>query len=159
VAHAPELTPQFTPSKANAETLSAELPLDSGAVNQILYPASLKAKNTLQDGLEARGCTVTRLNTYSTERVQEVTAEELQKALECSVVAIASPSALKAWLKLAGRNAAESKMTACIGSTSGKAALEMGLPRELVVWSNSPGLQGLVESIETALETGSAVQA
>ncbi|EJK58843.1 hypothetical protein THAOC_20998 [Thalassiosira oceanica] len=61
----------FVPSKATAATLVQELPFsqnsqDEGRSTTLLYPASAKAANTLQDGLEGRGFKVDRLNTYDT---------------------------------------------------------------------------------------------
>lgn len=149
---APNIQPGFVPSIANAATLSAELPLSSGKEQwQVLYPASLKAQNTLQGGLESRGCKVVRLNTYSTEKVQHVSQKHLENALQCNVVAVASPSALKAWVNIAGEVQARDKVLACIGSTSGNAALALGYEQKRVLWSDRPGLQGLVECIEQAL--------
>ena len=49
--------PTFTPSKANADTMVVELPVDESS--RVLYPSSAKAASTLQDGLAARGATVT----------------------------------------------------------------------------------------------------
>jgi uroporphyrinogen-III synthase len=149
---APSIQPEFVPSVANAETLSAELPLPSDKTCRVLYPASFKARTTLQRGLEERGCEVVRLNTYSTEKVQQVSQQQLEDALACSVVAIASPSALKAWFKIAGQEQAMARVLACIGSTSGNAALALGYSEERVIWSENPGLEGLVNSIEQALE-------
>jgi uroporphyrinogen-III synthase len=62
----------FEPTKATAGTLAAELPdslaaSSSGQGCRVLYPASVKAATTLQDGLAARGFRVARLDTYSTE--------------------------------------------------------------------------------------------
>lgn len=91
------------------------------------------------------------MNTYNTEKVQQVAQQELELALECEVIAIASPSALKAWVKIAGESRAKEKVLACIGSTSGNAALALGFDPERVLWSEQPGLQGLVECIEQAV--------
>ena len=91
---------QFTPSKATAATMAAELPCDQGSL--ILYPASKKAATTLQDGLEARGATVVRLNTYSTERVERLSPEDVAAAVRADVVTFGSPSAVRAWVELCG---------------------------------------------------------
>lgn len=158
---APSIQPGFVPSIANAETLSGELPLPASKQHwQVLYPASAKAKNTLQGGLESRGCEVLRLNTYSTEKVQQVSELQLEEALACDVVAVASPSALKAWVSIAGETRAKETTLACIGSTSGNAALALGYDPGRVLWSDTPGLQGLVDCIEQALsgEVRSAVK-
>lgn len=66
----------FTPSKALAKVLAAELPPvgEKGGPTRVLYPASKKAQKTLEEGLAARGVgadgrplfEVVRLNTYDT---------------------------------------------------------------------------------------------
>jgi uroporphyrinogen-III synthase len=139
------------PSKANAESLAAELPIHEPGRCRVLYPASLKAQKTLQDGLLARGAFVERLNTYSTEPVTQVPEDALQRALDCSVVSIASPSALKAWVGLVGIDTARRKPLACIGSTSGTAALRAGWDEQQVFWEDMPGMDGFVSSIDAAL--------
>eukprot|EP00892_Ulva_mutabilis_P001368 jgi/Ulvmu1/11231/UM073_0003.1 len=149
--HSPSLTPAFVPSKANAETLSAELPAPAAGDAAVLYPASQRAQHTLQDGLTARGFRVTRLDTYSTKPVKTVPEPELQAALACAVVAVAAPSALKAWLRIAGDSAAKARPVACIGSTSGRAALRLGWREDHVFWPDSPGLEGFVDSVKDAL--------
>lgn len=151
--HSADLTPAFVPSKANAEALSAELPQDTPDAT-VLYPASQRAQHTLQRGLEARHFRVTRLDTYSTEAVTRVSADALEAARRCAVVSVAAPSALKAWLQVAGEDAAKARPVACIGGTSVKAAARLGWPEERVFWPESPGLDGFVASIKDALAHG-----
>ena len=85
--------------------------------------ANLKAHcNMLMDlcsqaGLAARGAEVVRLNTYSTLPVAELPPVALQQARRAEVVAFASPSAVKAWLELAGEGA-RAVAAACIGAAS-----------------------------------------
>ncbi|KAK9902026.1 hypothetical protein WJX75_001619 [Coccomyxa subellipsoidea] len=80
-AEEPDLHVVFTPSKANAEHLSAELPMEGEG--RVLYPASAKAGAGLQDGLEARGFSVRRLNTYNT----------VQDSADVAIACIGSTSA------------------------------------------------------------------
>jgi uroporphyrinogen-III synthase len=63
----------FTPSKALGKALGAELPRVPGGTDVVLYPASSKASNDLQDSLAASGLTVKRLNTYNTVRQEATT--------------------------------------------------------------------------------------
>jgi len=130
-----------------------------------------------QDGLAARGFTVTRLNTYNTVAVTTVDSDSLELAKRARVVAIASPSAVKcgllqpcchvgvdfrpcrwaalacvqallgrrAWVQLVGEATAQRIAVAGIGSTSGKAAQNMGL-RE-VSWPDDPGVSGFLDCI------------
>ncbi|EIE21204.1 tetrapyrrole biosynthesis, uroporphyrinogen III synthase [Coccomyxa subellipsoidea C-169] len=143
-----DLPVAFTPSKANAEHLSAELPLEGEG--RVLYPASAKAGAGLQEGLEARGFSVRRLNTYNTVPVQSLPAADVEAAKQARVVAFASPSAVKAWLACVGDQESADVAIACIGSTSARAAEKLGLKR--IYYPDSPGLEGFVVSIVEALE-------
>ena len=145
----------FTPSLANAVTLAAELPEPPpGEPGAVLYPASAKAGSDLQAGLAARGCfTVTRLNTYDTlgVGVGELEAADLERAKTAAAVALASPSAVKAWVAAVGGAAAAAAgpAVAAIGSTTGIAAQKQGLER--VHWPEAPGLEGFVEACVSAV--------
>eukprot|EP00270_Netrium_digitus_P001003 TRINITY_DN11119_c0_g1_i1.p1 TRINITY_DN11119_c0_g1~~TRINITY_DN11119_c0_g1_i1.p1 ORF type:complete len:366 (+),score=63.81 TRINITY_DN11119_c0_g1_i1:76-1098(+) len=137
----------FTSSKATAKCLASELPKDTNSTAHVLYPASAKAGNDLESGLQERGFDVTRLNTYSTETVQQVDVDVLREALKAPVVTFASPTAVRAWMEVSGgewRGAA-----ACIGSTSAQAARKAGI-RE-VFCPDSPGIEGWVASVLEAL--------
>jgi len=155
--------PTFTPSKATAETLVAELPLlpavaAEGKISsppRVLYPASAKAERTLQDGLAARGAAVVRLNTYSTEPVTSLDAAVLTAAKAADVITFGSPSAVKAWVALSGLDgttaAAQHPLYACIGGTSAKACNKIGLPG--VMFPENPGLDGWEGAVLEALDT------
>ncbi len=141
----PVLLPQFMPSVANAEHMGPELPFIEGGSNAVLYPSSAKASTALQEGLEQRGFHVTRLNTYNTVTVESVDPGRLDLAKKARVVAIASPSALKAWVAHVGQARAEQMTIACIGSTSARAAEKLGLKN--VVFAEQPGLDMFVQTI------------
>ena len=143
------LLPQFTPSVANAEHFAPELPRIPGGTNRILYPSSNKASTQLQEGLLARGFVVDRLNTYDTLPVTTLDARELELAKEAAVVAVASPSAVKAWVHFVGKEVAGRVSVACIGSTSARAAEKAGLSR--VFYPDAPGLDTFAATIEEAL--------
>ena len=117
----------------------------------MLYPASARARTTLQKGLEERGFEVMRLNTYDTVAVLEVSDAQRREALDCDVVSIASPSALKAWVQLVGLERVQQMYVACIGSTSGEAALKLGLDKDKVFWAESPGMEGFLASVMSAV--------
>lgn len=146
----------FVPTKANAVHLSAELPVLPSGSQRVLYPASLRAGTTLQDGLVARGFVVDRLNTYDTVPITADSVHQvmLEFAQQASVVSIASPSALKAWIGLVGLPVARGIPVACIGSTSGNAALKAGLDPALVFWDEDPGMDGFVRSVRAAMQHG-----
>lgn len=148
---------QFVPSKATAATLCEELPCDQGSL--ILYPASKKAATTLQDGLEARGATVVRLNTYSTESVRSLRDEDIAEAVCADVVTFGSPSAVHAWIELCGaalyeRLSADSRALqpayVCIGETSAEACANCELPD--VFYPENPGMEGWAETVFIALD-------
>ena len=144
----------FVPSKATAATLVQELPLSQTAQGEgrsttLLYPASAKAANTLQDGLEGRGFEVDRLNTYDTVTATWTDAERAA-AISASVACFASPSAVKAWLA----NSADSyPLAACIGETSAKACRENGWEEECIFYPEKPGVGGWADSVADALDT------
>ncbi|PWA44486.1 tetrapyrrole biosynthesis, uroporphyrinogen III synthase [Artemisia annua] len=139
----------FTPSKATGKVLASELPKHGSERSTVLYPASAKASHDIEEGLSKRGFYITRLNTYTTEPVQHVDQMILQQALSASVVAVASPSAIRAWVNLLPEPENWGGSVACIGETTASAARKLGL--RSVYYPSSPGLQGWVDSILDAL--------
>eukprot|EP00554_Chaetoceros_debilis_P001130 CAMPEP_0194090972 /NCGR_PEP_ID=MMETSP0149-20130528/41125_1 /TAXON_ID=122233 /ORGANISM="Chaetoceros debilis, Strain MM31A-1" /LENGTH=334 /DNA_ID=CAMNT_0038775407 /DNA_START=56 /DNA_END=1060 /DNA_ORIENTATION=+ len=161
-------TVDFVPSKANGETLAEELPpaKDMG-LNNVLYPASAKAAETIQDILGKRkdaSFRVQRLNTYDTV---SVTLTEDQIALARNDVQIAcfgSPTAVDAWLenmdkalgitdlsdeekqKVAGSNG--NSVAVCIGTTTANKCLASGRweSNDIYYPAVDPGMTGWVES-------------
>lgn len=144
----------FMPSKADAATLAGELPLTAKSA-RVLYPASAKAASTLQEGLRSRGARVTRLNTYSTEKVTAVDPDAMALAVAADVVTFGSPSAVKAWLALSGLADEEGRgahpLYACIGGTSARACDKVGLPG--VLFPESPGVDGWERVVLDALDS------
>jgi uroporphyrinogen-III synthase len=143
------LEPAFAPSVANAEHFAPELPLLAGGSNRVLYPASNKASSQLQEGLAARGFAVRRLNTYDTLPVQALDPGELALARGAAVVAVASPSAVRAWVQFAGEGAAARVAVACIGGTSARAAKKLGLAN--VFFPQEPSVDNFAAAILEAL--------
>ncbi|XP_042965643.1 uroporphyrinogen-III synthase, chloroplastic isoform X4 [Carya illinoinensis] len=136
----------FAPSKG--KVLASELP-KNGLNCRVLYPASAKASNEIEEGLSNRGFEVTRLNTYTTVQVQDVDQMLLQEALSTPVVAVASPSSIRAWVKLISDSQSWNNSVACIGETTALAAKRLGLQN--VYYPAQPGLEGWVDSILEAL--------
>lgn len=98
---------------------------------------------------------MTRLNTYTTQTVERVDPGILAAATQCDAVTFGSPSAVRAWVELAGANTALSgPAVACIGETSAVAAREAGMLR--IHFPQEPGVDGWVESVAAALTTGRA---
>ncbi|ONK64474.1 uncharacterized protein A4U43_C07F26450 [Asparagus officinalis] len=146
----------FTPSKATGKVLAAELPKDGHSSCRVLYPASVKASNDLEEGLSNRGFEVTRLNTYNTVAIQDIDEMVLQEAFCVPVVAVASPSALRAWVNLIPKSENWDKSVACIGETTALAAKRLGLMN--VYYPRNPGLEGWVDSIIEALRVHEQLQ-
>jgi uroporphyrinogen-III synthase len=139
----------FVPTKATAETLVQELP-STGSSTRVLYPASARAKDTLQNGLQARGFEVTRLNTYDTV-TSTWEPSQVELANQCAIACFASPSSIKGWLENTGEN--KSVLCACIGETSAEACRKQGWPEDSIFFPDQPGIEGWVKAIEDALET------
>ncbi|XP_039171858.1 uroporphyrinogen-III synthase, chloroplastic isoform X1 [Eucalyptus grandis] len=139
----------FTPSKATGKVLASELPRIGNKKCRVLYPASAKASTEIEEGLSNRGFEVTRLNTYSTIPVSHVDEIILNEALSAPVVAVASPSAVRAWLNLIQEPESWNNSVACIGETTASAAKRLGLKK--VFYPKHPGLEGWVASILEAL--------
>ncbi|CAI9116591.1 OLC1v1017782C4 [Oldenlandia corymbosa var. corymbosa] len=146
----------FSPSKATGKVLASELPRNGDERCTVLYPASAKASNEIEEGLSERGFDVTRLNTYTTVPVQHVDEKILKRALSMPVVAVASPSALRAWVNLVPELERWNYAVACIGETTALAAKRLGL--KSVYHPTNPGLEGWVDSILEALKLHDKVQ-
>jgi len=159
------LSVSFVPSKATAATLVKELPpiedKNGGkeiSTTTVLYPASAKAKPTLQKGLEARTDAkfqVTRLNTYDTIPASW-TEEQLKLAqIHTQIVCFASPSAVESWVEKVNQgsiNASECMLVACIGETSAQACREMGWKEQDIFYPEKPGVDGWAESVMNAAD-------
>jgi uroporphyrinogen-III synthase len=145
----------FVPSKATAETLAKELPLlpagkdGTTTSTTVLYPASVRAKTTLQDRLTERGFDVTRLNTYDTVTATW-TDTQRDAAQTVQVACFASPSSVKGWLHNTNNNTRV--IAACIGITSATACKELGWDDHAIFYPEEPGMEGWVETIKQAMK-------
>ncbi|XP_051124277.1 uroporphyrinogen-III synthase, chloroplastic isoform X2 [Andrographis paniculata] len=146
----------FTPSKATGKVLAAELPDSGNSRHTVLYPASAKASNEIEEGLAKRSFEVTRLNTYTTEPVNHVDQMILEQALLAPVIAVASPSAIRAWVSLIPDSQQWDNAVACIGETTAIAAKKLGLRN--VYFPENPGIEGWVNSIVEALRVQKQLQ-
>lgn len=136
----------FCPSKATASTLVEELPGEAGC--KVLYPASAKAATTLQDGLEARGFQVTRLDTYDT--VPNVWRDaEKEASRSVRIACFGSPSAVQGWLQNTDND--KSVLAACIGETSAEECRAQGWTEDNIFYPEKPGMSGWATAIQDAL--------
>lgn len=137
----------FQPSKATGKTLVEEFPLPVKDQESILYPASTKASGDVVDGLVAKGYSVVRLNTYSTECVN-MSKAYITLAEDVHIVTFASPSAVRGWVANVG--VSEDIAVACIGETSAKAAKSAGFSQ--VHYPERPGIEGWISAICEAMK-------
>lgn len=137
----------FEPSKATGKTLVREFPSPEVKQESILYPASAKASGDVVDGLAAKGYSVVRLNTYSTECVKMSNGDKLL-ASDTHIVTFASPSAVRGWVSNVG--VSEDIAVACIGETSAKAAKSAGFKQ--VHYPERPGMEGWISAICDAMK-------
>eukprot|EP01024_Parvocaulis_polyphysoides_P061403 TRINITY_DN6798_c0_g1_i6.p1 TRINITY_DN6798_c0_g1~~TRINITY_DN6798_c0_g1_i6.p1 ORF type:complete len:196 (-),score=22.74 TRINITY_DN6798_c0_g1_i6:282-869(-) len=144
----------FIPTKASGNHLGMQLPrilTESEKEEEIvLYPTSVRATKDLQSALTDRGFAVIRINTYDTVGVTQIDPEILSKAKNAQIVAVASPSAVKAWSTFVEYDQLENQTIACIGSTSAKAAQKEGFQN--IVCPEYPGIDGWVEVITKVCE-------
>ncbi|XP_022962039.1 uroporphyrinogen-III synthase, chloroplastic-like [Cucurbita moschata] len=145
----------FAPSKAIGKVLASELPKLGNTKCSVLYPASTKASNDIEEGLSNRGFEVMRLNTYTTSPVDYVDQFILEQARSLPVVTVASPSAIRAWVNLISEPKEWEKSLACIGETTAAAAKRLGLKN--IYYPKNPGLEGWVDSILEALRSEAQV--
>ena len=133
------LSADFVPSKATGKVLASELPApkDNGVV---LYPASALAADTVEGGLQARGMSTRRIDTYTTVPAKWDDAD-LAKAKGAKIVTFASPSAVRVWAERAGTDAA----AVCIGETSAAECRRVGF--EEVRCPDSPGVESWADAI------------
>ncbi|KAK4787905.1 hypothetical protein SAY86_011738 [Trapa natans] len=136
------LSVAFVPSKATAKVLASELPKTGKGRCTVLYPSSAKASNEIEEGLSSRGFHVMRLNTYTTIPVHHLNQEVLEEAMSVPVLAVASPSAVKAWVNIISEQECWNNSVACIGETTALAAKRLGLQR--VFYPENPGLEGYI---------------
>ncbi|KAJ6878847.1 hypothetical protein NC652_032398 [Populus alba x Populus x berolinensis] len=136
----------FTPSKATGKVLASELPKNGNKRCTVLYPASAKASNEIEQGLYNRGFEVVRLNTYTTVPIGHVDEMVLKQAISAPVVAVASPSSVRAWANLIPESEEWNNSVACIGETTGSAAKRLGFKK--VYFPRQPGLEGLTRLMQ-----------
>lgn len=88
--------------------------------------------------------------------IQDVDQMVLKQALSAPVVAVASPSALRAWINLISKLENWDNSVACIGETTALAAKRLGLKN--VYYPTNPGFEGWVDSILEALRVHNKLQ-
>ena len=90
---------------------------ESGS-KRVLYPASVKAADTLERALKKRGFRVLRINTYDTRAVTSLPQQLLEQSLNADIVTLGSPTAVYAWVKAVGTEVAQRIPAAAIGKVT-----------------------------------------
>jgi hydroxymethylbilane synthase len=118
----------WRPSRATADALARELPIGPDASVGIVR--GRLAGDTLEEALRRRGAVVRPAVLYETQEAPASSVPLLAAALERSPVGVvlASPSAVRGLLALAGARSAEVRAipALCIGPTTGSAARDAG---------------------------------
>ncbi|KAH9624631.1 hypothetical protein KSS87_000786 [Heliosperma pusillum] len=140
----------FTPSKATGKVLASELPKLRSERCTVLYPASAKAGNDIGK-LSSLYCLY-----FLQAGVQHIDHLLLEEAVAAPVLAVASPSAIRAWVELIRSTEQWNNAVACIGETTGLAAKRLGLQN--VHYPSNPGLEGWVGTILDALKVDNNLQ-
>lgn len=175
VLRAGGISVDFVPTKATAQTLIHELPFISSSnsstgVCHVLYPASARAENTIQNGLQIIRSEINpneifhvkRLNTYDTitsiwnyKQQEQVlswlsSSSDQQQHKNHVIVTVGSPSSLNGWLL--NTNNCTNVNVACIGETSQKECLKYGWDNTNIYYPiDKPGIDGWMKSIEHAV--------
>jgi uroporphyrinogen III methyltransferase/synthase len=144
------LRPDVTAEPASAEGLAASMPLP-GTRRRVLYPRAAEARPTLVAGLGARGWDVEDVVAYRTVPAGgSLSPAVLDAAAAADVVTFASPSAVRAYLEVAGGRRTP-PLVVCIGPVTAEAARRAGLA--VSVEAHDPSAEGLVEAVVAAVVT------
>jgi uroporphyrinogen-III synthase len=112
---------------------------------RVLLPVSLRARTDMQEALEERGFSVRRVDVYDTVSVAWSDLQ-LSEAAQCSVVALASPSAIEVWAHRVGTR----QHAVCFGESSAEGCRRAGFRR--VSFPKQKGLQGWADECARAIE-------
>jgi uroporphyrinogen III methyltransferase/synthase len=142
------LVADVVPLVATAESLVEALPdapapsVGAGAP-RVLYPCAAGARDTVAAGLASKGWEVDEVAAYETVPADVPDGEGW---LEADAVTFASPSAVSAFMELAGGRQIKS-VVACIGPVTAEAAKRAGLDVEVEAEEHS--IEGLVDALVT----------
>jgi uroporphyrinogen-III synthase len=163
------LVADLVPSEATAEALLAAMPDARAAVadaspesgrstttrentvsgspgGRVLFPRAADAREVIAPGLRAKGWVVDEVEAYRTVTAgmaDGVTTERLEAAATADLITFGSPSAVTAYLALAGGRVPAT--VACIGPVTAAAAERAGLSVDLVAADHTAA--GLLEAL------------
>jgi uroporphyrinogen-III synthase len=139
--------PDLVPRTFTSSGLARAFPRGSG---RVLCPRADIAPEGLEDALEAKGWTPTRVDAYRT-RMPRSLPPEARDALRSGAVdavTFTSVSTVRGFVRALGTVRGNPKV-ACIGPVTARAAREHGLTVHAV--ANPHTMQGLVDAVERAL--------
>ncbi len=136
------LAPGFVAPEAYGRSLAETLP----GGGRVLWPASVRAGSELTQTLAARGFATVRLDVYTT-RPRPLSRSERAQLDAAAVAALASPSAVEAWVA----RTASRPPAAAIGRVTGEAARAAGF--EPVRWPEAPGVAGWAQAVQDLWNT------
>lgn len=134
---------------SDAAALADALGDAPGAGGTVLLPGSALAAPTLADALAARGWTVRRVATYTTEPLPAAPPELVAGWPGYDAVVVTAGSAARAVVDLLGPPAGHTRVVA-FGRPSAEAASAAGLPVHAI--AASPDADGVLAALITALE-------
>jgi hydroxymethylbilane synthase len=144
------------PTSFSAEALVDELAQRGVAGKRVLFPHGNLARNTLPDGLRAKGAKVETVEVYRTIDADAIDPVYLRaiSALPIDAAIFCSPSAVNSLTKLLGIKADVLKqMTiACIGPTTAEAARSAGLDVE--VMPDEATIEALINELDKHFAKG-----
>ncbi|MCI0635081.1 MAG: uroporphyrinogen-III synthase [Actinobacteria bacterium] len=139
--------PDLVPRTFTSSALARAFPRGSG---RVLCPRADIAPEGLEDALEAKGWTPTRVDAYRT-RMPRSLPPEARDALRSGAVdavTFTSASTVRGFVRALGALKGNPKV-ACIGPVTARAAREHGLTVHAV--ANPHTMEGLVEAVERVL--------
>lgn len=143
---------EVIPDNQHASALAASLPIKTG--DQVLIPASSKARTDLADAVRKRGGVPRTIEAYRTVTTELADGGSQIAERGFDAIAFASPSAVEGFaghLRSAGMAPADLSdiAIACIGPTTHQAALVAGFSS--AVQASTHSLDGLISALEQSI--------
>ncbi|WCC80226.1 uroporphyrinogen-III synthase [Cutibacterium equinum] len=134
----------FVPQDHSGAGLVAQWP--GGAAN-VLLPVSKLAADTVSDGLSQLGCTVNRLEVYTTTAVENLPEVIAQSWPSVGVVVVTASSVGRALVDLVEPLGWRRQRLVALGKPTAQTLEELGHPADAV--ASSPTPQAVLEAVES----------
>lgn len=133
----------WLPDHYRGERLGQSLPVSAGA--KVLVLGAEEGDPSLANALQQRSIHVTHLALYATLTAPRPKNLDEELAQGFDVLTFASPSAVRAFVDLAGREALRGSVIACIGGTTAAAVQALGVVPQVIARSHT--FAGLVNAL------------